>query len=529
MFSSYYRKCFVQLTVILATLTVFQSNRCFGFVTPLAIRPLTTSIKPSSAHSTSRSVAVTNVDSNDESSSTSSFEDSVNPNIVAKNKTSDWLKKGKVKDWKRALSAAFWITGCSLGGGFLALPNLLVSQNIGFGSSTCTLTCVWIFFWCQFVLLLDCLSTQDHSLRDLAYSTLGKAGKRLVSTLLGLLTFTTLVSQISRAGSLMKQTQIFFGKNLPYSMTCAIISTIFALPVFFRSDQNKEGGNNNKLNSVLVSAMMVFASLVFVNGNPHVPWSQLIAAETSNKSFFSTWFRSLPHALPTLMQLMVYGEIIPTISPLLATNKSDNSNNNDDAVVRRNFAIAFGSFLPLCLLVGWSALGLASLPASMSGGGDPVQILLQQTNSPIRIPLLGLSWSAISTTILSCYMALNHLYQDSYGKKSKESSNNSNNRFHRHTIVPALSIVIPACTIASTSPDIFFKAISFAGSYPVLWLWGILPPIMAIRQQQKQKKKEWNILQKIRVGTLLSLSLTMATMVVIPDLKWLISKLLLLF
>ncbi len=526
MFSSYCRKFCLQLTVILVTLILFQSNRCFGFVTPLAIRPLAKSIKPT-VFSTSRSVAITNVDSNDNSSRTSSVSDDENPNLVLENKTNDWLKRGKVKEWKRALNAAFWIMGCSLGGGFLALPNLLVSQNIGFGSSTCTLTCVWIFFWSQFVLLLDCLSTQEHSLRDLAYSTLGKAGKRLVSTLLGLLTFTTLVSQISRAGSLMKQTQTFFGKNLPYSLTCVLISTIFALPVFFRSDQNKEGGNNNKLNSVLVSTMMIFATLVFFHGNPHVPWSQIIAAETSNKSFFSTWFQSLPYALPTLMQLMVYGEIIPTISPLLASN--NDGNNKDDEVARRNFAIAFGSFLPLCLLVGWSALGLSSLPTSMSGGGDPVQIMLQQTDSPIRIPLLGLSWSAISTTILSCYMALNNLYQDSYGKKPKESSNKNNNRFHRHTIVPALSIVIPACAIASTSQDIFFKAISFAGSYPVLWLWGILPPVMAIRQQQKHKKKEWSILQKIRVGTLLSLSLTMATMVVIPDMKWLFSKLQLLF
>lgn len=45
----------------------------------------------------------------------------------------------------------------------------------------------------------------------------------------------------------------------------------------------------------------------------------------------------------------------------------------------------------------------------------------------------------------------------------------------------AVASVLPSLLISLTSPEVFLGAIDFAGSYPVLLLWGVAPPLMALR------------------------------------------------
>ena len=63
----------------------------------------------------------------------------------------------------------------------------------------------------------------------------------------------------------------------------------------------------------------------------------------------------------------------------------------------------------------------------------------------------------------------------------------ADNSFGQRVKVGAL-ITVPATMIASTSPSVFLKAIDFAGSYPVLLLWGVIPPMIAIVQRKRESE-----------------------------------------
>lgn len=440
--------------------------------------------------------------------------------------------------WRQTFAASFWIAGCTVGGGFLALPSLLVSEGITIQYFVSTMIFVWAYFWAQSIVLLDCLSTQN-SIAGLAQDTLGTGGRIFTIILLLLVVEATLISQISRAGTLITA--------VPYKLTCTIVSTFLAIPIFILDhkapalgeNSNSERKNfNDRINSVLVSFMIIFAMITFFQGKDQVPWSQLLSFATTSSSsgmsslFFSSepmtgktflnWIHILPSTLPTLLQLMVYGEILPIVSPMLSSSPGPNDDNGD--IVRRNFAIAFGSFLPLVLLVGWSTLGIALTATSTNTVGstkfDPVQTLVFDKASPIRIPLLGLAWSATSTTILSSYMALKTIWTDVF--MSTTSKMTKRKTIHRNKCLMTLSIVFPACAIASISPDIFLRAIDFAGSYPVLWLWGVLPPIMSLRLSSQKMNKSSNKIALFRVWSLLIVSLGMVAMSIIPDIQWLL-------
>ena len=45
----------------------------------------------------------------------------------------------------------------------------------------------------------------------------------------------------------------------------------------------------------------------------------------------------------------------------------------------------------------------------------------------------------------------------------------------------ALYATLPAVAVALTSPEVFFKAMDFAGAYPVAILWGVFPPLACLK------------------------------------------------
>jgi amino acid permease len=112
-----------------------------------------------------------------------------------------------------------------------------------------------------------------------------------------------------------------------------------------------------------------------------------------------------------------------------------------------------------------------------------------------------LAITAILTTILGSYLALlstvNDFVQKSRKKdinhddgevsdSSMQKSQGDNSPWHRMKV--ASIITVPASLIACSSPSVFLKAIDFAGSYPVLMLWGVAPPLMALIQRSRDDK-----------------------------------------
>ena len=148
--------------------------------------------------------------------------------------------------------------------------------------------------------------------------------------------------------------------------------------------------------------------------------------------------------------------------------------------------------MTLCLQVGWSGLGL-SLASSAS---DAVEVLLA-SSGPVRLPLFSLTITAMLTTILDSYLALlstvNDFMQKTRSKDANDDNDGSNDDsssqkgqennslLHRTKVVSIITVL--ASLIDCSSPSVFLKATDFAGSYPVLILWGVVPPVMALIQR----------------------------------------------
>mmetsp|Transcript_26332 Transcript_26332/g.32454 ORF Transcript_26332/g.32454 Transcript_26332/m.32454 type:complete len:622 (+) Transcript_26332:76-1941(+) len=424
------------------------------------------------------------------------------------------------------LNAAFLISGTTIGGGFLALPT--VTSQAGFYPSTITLISVWLYFLTESFILVECIErTRNDHVRDndcgdtssgtatsmhndtnsipgvsvaaAARKVFGKTGEVVIGLLLFILIEATLVSQISRAGLMFPQ---------KYRISCIFSAISIAILVF-----GPKGGTQfaSKANSFLTTGFILSAMAVFRYGigNDNLDLSRLRMSSSSH--FLPS---TIPTIIPTFLQLLVYGEIVPSVCELLKYE-----------IKSIRFAILIGSFLTLCLQIGWSALGISLIPPNgfINGGEamDAVNILLESGGS-VQLPLLCLATTAILTTILGSYLALmtisNDLFsrqrqkqrrrstQNNDDKKGKEKDENeqgdeyTNDDNDHKSIIPSLSsnlrqrilsgslITLPALSIALTSPSVFLKAIDFAGSYPVLLLWGVIPPVLVLVQRYSYKR-----------------------------------------
>ena len=245
-------------------------------------------------------------------------------------------KNSKLKTALSILNAALLVSGTTIGGGFLALP-AVVSPS-GFFPSSITLIGVWLFFLAQSFVLVECITrakqidtdnsnNQDQSITATAKSIFGFRGEVLSGTLLTLVIQATLVSQISRAG-------IMFSN---YKFGCIISALSIAMVVF-----GPKSGIifASRANAMLTSLFLFSCMTVFGFGVQIADWSRLT---------LSNWSLVTP-AIPTFLQLLVYGEIIPSICQILKYNSK-----------HTHAAIFIGSFLTLFLQIGWSGLGLSCL------------------------------------------------------------------------------------------------------------------------------------------------------------------------
>eukprot|EP00931_Biecheleriopsis_adriatica_P102045 TRINITY_DN77072_c0_g1_i1.p1 TRINITY_DN77072_c0_g1~~TRINITY_DN77072_c0_g1_i1.p1 ORF type:complete len:264 (+),score=44.54 TRINITY_DN77072_c0_g1_i1:1-792(+) len=214
----------------------------------------------------------------------------------------------------------------------------------------------------------------------------------------------------------------------------------------------------SSINSLLMFGFLAAGCVVFAAGISLADWSRLARAD----------WQASARSLPTILQLFVYSEVTPTLCSML---------NGDAGRIKR--AILVGSLGLLLIELGWSALGLGLVPFFASGGGlraDPIDVLLQSAG-PVATGIASLGACAVTTTIIGTYLALRAFFADALGSVTQASA-------------ALVAAVLMALAVASTSPEIFFGVIDFAGAYPVTLLWGCLPPLMALRSLPRRGRRK---------------------------------------
>ena len=364
--------------------------------------------------------------------------------------------------WSAITKASLLIAGTTVGGGFLALPQTVVVPFGGFPVTAVSLSVVWIFLLAQSWILcrsiVQCYKETGRNGLGITYvaqHVLG-AGKPALF-LLVVLTEATLVSQLARAGILYAAGS---SSMIQYQIGCVLAAVTGA--ILSLRDEGVATNSNAFMTTVFLGA----AALLFQAGQIQADWSKcLVSASTVTVSTISK-------AVPTMLQLLVYGEILPTVCHMLNYN-----------LCKVRSALILGSFIPLVLLCGWAALGVALLP-TLSTDIDPVIILLQHSAS-IQFRLTILAAAAIGTTILGSFLALRSAYNDVAVDAKKE--------WLQRPAVSTMALICPPLAVSLISPSLFFKAIDFAGAYPVLLLYGVLPPLISFRMNGSKKRLSWTV------------------------------------
>lgn len=342
--------------------------------------------------------------------------------------------------------AAALLLGTAIGGGFLATPH--ATAPAGALPSAIVLSACW------FVLLIEALLISDLVIDDYeqtgttsSFATLGRrafgsAGGMAVSMTFALLMMATLCSQLSKAATL-------FPPILPAPVRILVLAATLAA---FASRSTL--ATVSFANGVLTAGFVAAAALLCKEALPLATVARLTRADWSH-----CW-----ESAPTLLQLHVYAEVVPSICESLGHERMS---------VRR--ALLVGSLLLLFVQLSWATLGVAAVPfAAGALRTDPVDALLGG-GGRLAAATTFAGATAVVTTILGTARALHTFCADACRQKSDGSVPRGAVLFVTLIGVPALV----ACRASASAA--FFGAIDFAGAYPVALLWGVAPPVMYLR------------------------------------------------
>ena len=244
------------------------------------------------------------------------------------------------------------------------------------------------------------------------------ASKLAVRGLFFALVTATLASQLSKAGTLLPA----------LSYRAATLAAAVAACVAALGPSTKRAADLNALLTAVFAASAVGVGLTATTA--------ITAPSDSPSTRHDYRSRMGPRrgvSIPTILQLLVFAETVPTVNELL-----------DGDAPRIRTALTVGSLAPLLLEAAWACLGLGLITR-----GDPFEHCWARI-LPASAP--SCSPARPSRRRRSApYLAL----------KSDVAPTASRPRR------AALYATLPAVAVALTSPEVFFKAMDFAGAYPV--------------------------------------------------------------
>ncbi|XP_058080005.1 uncharacterized protein LOC131228173 isoform X3 [Magnolia sinica] len=274
---------------------------------------------------------------------------------------------------------------------------------------------------------------------SMAERTLGKVGVQVACWSYIFIHYALLVAYVARSSEILTN---FLG--IPLWESATLFSLVFGGICYFGS-QRLIGAVNGLLVLGIVAS---FTALVGVACGD-LQWSSLLKAN----------YEAVPLSIPIIALSFVYQNVVP----VLCTNLE-----GDLSKVRT--AIVLGTAVPLVLFLTWDAVILGTISNLNPSGGkvaDPLE-LLRSSNGIVGPIVEVFSFLAIATSYIGFVLGLSDFLSDLLKLPSGQSKP-----------LPYLLSLFPPLLLALLDPEIFFKALDFAGTYGVLVLFGILPAAMS--------------------------------------------------
>ncbi|XP_050237776.1 uncharacterized protein LOC126687302 [Mercurialis annua] len=340
-------------------------------------------------------------------------------------------------------SAILLVAGTTVGAGILAIP--AVTQDSGFLASAVACVFCWMYMVATGLLVAEVnvntmceLGSGGVSLVSMARRTLGTVGVQVACWSYIFIHYALLVAYVARSSDILTN---FLG--IPLWVSATLFSLVLGGICYFGS-QRFIGSVNGIL---VVGIITSFTTLVAVaSGNIHL--DALLKAN----------FEAVPMSIPIIALSFVYQNVVP----VLCTNLE-----GDISKVRT--AIVLGTAIPLGLFLVWNGVILGSITTTEMADHiiDPIQ-QLRSTNGVVGPIIEIFSLLAIATSYIGFVLGLADFLADLLKLPASESNP-----------LPYFLTLFPPLVLALLNPEIFFKALDFAGTYGVLVLFGILPAAMA--------------------------------------------------
>ncbi|KAI5008633.1 hypothetical protein ZWY2020_009681 [Hordeum vulgare] len=320
--------------------------------------------------------------------------------------------------------------------GILAIP---ATQEVGFLASAVTCIFCWAYMVITGLLVAEVnvntmceLGSGGVSLVSMAKRTLGTVG-------LFIFVYTLCTScYVARSSEILTNSL-----GIPLWESATLFSLAFGGLCYFGSQRVIGAVNGFLVFSIITS----FTALVVVaSGN--IQWSSLL----------ETNFAAAPQSIPIIALSFVYQNVVP----VLCTNLE-----GDLSKVRK--AIVLGTAIPLALFLIWDAVILGTIPGFAESGAvtDPLQ-QLRSSNGTVGPIVEAFSFLAIGTSYIGFVLGLSDFIADLLKLPSGQNKP-----------LTYLVTLFPPLVLSLLDPEIFFKALDFAGTYGVLVLFGVFPAAMS--------------------------------------------------
>ncbi len=349
------------------------------------------------------------------------------------------------------LGGMLLVAGSCIGAGMLALP--ILTGLSGFFPSMAMLFLAWAAMTFTALLLVEVNGwfSGRVNLLSMAQKGLGKTGRLTAWISYLFLFYALLVAYISASGSVFSAIfESIFHVVIPDWSASVFFTFIFGWIIYL--DTRPVDLVNRVLMFGLIVTYLSMIAIGFFSIHP---------------DYLLHWAPSaLFSSLPVLVISFGFHNLIPSLTAYM---KGD--------LQRVRIIILGGSLIVLAIYVIWSLLVLGAIPYQGPNGilenyrqGNEATIALRRAlgSSWISYFAQGFAFFAISTSFLAQGLTLSHFLADGLNKTpSREVA--------RWMIFLVLA---PPLVLAMINPKVFLQALSFAGGFCAMILFGVLPVLM---------------------------------------------------
>jgi tyrosine-specific transport protein len=350
---------------------------------------------------------------------------------------------------------ALLVAGSCIGAGMLGLP--ILAGLVGLVPSLIWLVIVWTYMLATALLLAEAnlwFPQKSINLLTLSELTLGKTGKLFAWLTFIFLFYSLLVAYTVKAGQFVHMGLIeLLHQDLPPIAGPITLMGLCGGFVYFGANWVD---NFNRIG--MLGLIATYCYLIALAGQ-HM---------TTKGFIHHDWDLSL-YLIPFLIISFGFHNMLPSIKTYL--------NHDAKALIQ---SVKLGSLLPLVMYAIWLAVMVSALPLLGENGiihgfhhGEIATEPLSRIslNPKVVIFAQGFAFFAIVTSILGQGLSLVDFLDDGLEYKGRS--------FTRGFL--CLLVFLPPLIFSQLDPNIFFKALEYAGGIAAILLFGIMPALIVWR------------------------------------------------